>query len=67
MYWKVCPELPLTALASLLLLCPEIPDQPLAELEVEARDMSEGNRFMIRICSNIFLTHEETISSFPLS
>lgn len=58
MYWKACAEE-----VVMRLLCPEIPDLPLAELDVEARDMSEGKRFMMRICSMTFLTHTAMISS----
>ena len=63
MYMKGCAE---TEDASLLLLCPDrallLP--PAAELEVEVREMSEGNRFMvIRSCSWDLRTHADMISS----
>jgi len=59
MYWNPCPGIVLLN----LLLCPDMPDHPLAELEVDARETSEGNRFMIRICSISFLTQAEITSS----
>ena len=46
-----------------LLLGPESPDHPLAELDVDARDKSEGKRFIIRNCSINLLTQAEITSS----
>lgn len=44
-------------------------DRALVELELEAKDMSEGNllELSILICSCTLLTHTDTISSFLLS
>lgn len=46
-------------------LCPEMADQPLAELDVDAIDASDGKRLELSIlaCSWHFLTHWEIISS----
>ena len=54
----MCPEAP---------VLPLWPDQPLVELEAEARERSEGKRFMILICSIALVTHDETTSSQLLS
>ena len=59
MCWNAWPD---NELANLL-LGPESPDHPLAELDVDARDKSEGNRFMIRNCSINLLTQAEITSS----
>ena len=52
---RLCPEAPV--------LLPLWPDHMLAELEVDASERSEGNRFMILICSMAFMTHDEMTSS----
>jgi hypothetical protein len=45
-----------------------VPDQPLAtELEVEAREVSEGNLCIILICSRSRRTHTAITSSPPSS